>query len=75
MAFNKWKTGNRLKLEWRYVICPLTFLIVLWVAASFYGALGDRRKPISLIRIAGVRMAEWAAGFGKGLSVAGVGDL
>ena len=31
----------------------------------FYGALGDRRKPISLIRIAGVRMAEWAAGFGE----------
>ena len=41
----------------------------------FYGALGDGRKPISLIRIAGVRMAEWAAGFGEGLSVAGVGDL
>ena len=41
----------------------------------FYGALGDRREPVSLICIAGVRVAEWAAGFGKGLSVAGVGDL
>lgn len=31
MAFNKWKTGGRLKLEWRYVICPLAFLIVLLI--------------------------------------------
>ena len=45
MAFNKWKTGGRLKLEWRYVICPLTFLIVLWVAASFTGHWATEENP------------------------------
>ena len=45
MAFNKWKTGGRLKLEWRYVICPLAFLIVLWVAASFTGHWATEEKP------------------------------
>lgn len=45
MAFNKWKTGDRLKLEWRYVICPLTFLIVLWVAASFTGHWATEENP------------------------------
>ena len=45
MAFNKWKTGNRLKLEWRYVICPLAFLIVLWVAASFTGHWATEENP------------------------------
>ena len=58
-------------------ICHLSFGIPYCAMGSriFYGALGDGRKPISLIRIAGVRMAGWAAGFGEGLSVAGVGDL
>ena len=73
MAFNKWKTGGRLKLEWRYVICPLAFLIVLWVAASFTGHWATEENPYR--SYAGVRVAEWAAGFGKGLSVAGVGNL
>lgn len=45
MAFNKWKTGGRLKLEWRYVICPLAFLIVLWVAASFTGHWATEENP------------------------------
>ena len=45
MAFNKWKTGDRLKLEWRYVICPLAFLIVLWVAASFTGHWATEENP------------------------------
>lgn len=45
MAFNKWKTGGRLKLEWRYVICPLAFLIVLWVAASFTGHWVTEENP------------------------------
>lgn len=45
MAFNKWKTGGRLKLEWRYVICPLAFLIVLWVAASFTGYWATEENP------------------------------
>ena len=58
-------------------ICHLSFGIPYCAMGSriFYGALGDRRKPISLIRIAGVRMAEWTAGLGEGLSVAGVGNL
>ncbi len=45
MALNKWKTGDRLKLEWRYVICPLAFLIVLWVAASFTGHWATEENP------------------------------
>ena len=45
MALNKWKTGGRLKLEWRYVICPLAFLIVLWVAASFTGHWATEENP------------------------------
>ena len=45
MAFNKWKTGGRLKLEWRCVICPLAFLIVLWVAASFTGHWATEENP------------------------------
>ena len=45
MAFNKWKTGGRLKLEWRYVICPLAFLVVLWVAASFTGHWATEENP------------------------------
>ena len=45
MAFNKWKTGGRLKLEWRYVICPLAFLIELWVAASFTGHWATEENP------------------------------
>ena len=45
MAFNKWKTGGRLKLEWRYVVCPLAFLIVLWVAASFTGHWATEENP------------------------------
>lgn len=45
MAFNKWKTRGRLKLEWRYVICPLAFLIVLWVAASFTGHWATEENP------------------------------
>lgn len=45
MALNKWKTGGRLKLEWRYVICPLAFLIVLWVAASFTGHWVTEENP------------------------------
>lgn len=45
MAFNKWKTGGRLELEWRYVICPLAFLTVLWVAASFTGHWATEENP------------------------------
>mgnify|MGYP007067779678 FL=1 len=45
MAFNKWKTGDRLKLEWRYVICHLAFLIVLWVTASFTGHWATEENP------------------------------
>lgn len=45
MTFNKWKTGGRLKLEWRYVICPLAFFIVLWVAASFTGHWATEENP------------------------------
>ena len=45
MPFNKRKTGGRLKLEWRYVICPLAFLIVLWVAASFTGHWATEENP------------------------------
>ena len=58
-------------------ICHLSFNIPYCAMGSriFYGALGDRRKPVSLICIAGVSVAEWAAGFGKGLSVAGIGNL
>lgn len=45
MMSNKRKTKEYFRLDWRYLIFPLAFLIVLWTSASFTGYWITEENP------------------------------
>ena len=45
MMSNKWKTKEYFRLDWRYLIFPLAFLIVLWTSATFTGHWITEENP------------------------------
>ena len=45
MMSNKRKTKEYFRLDWRYLIFPLAFLIVLWTSASFTGHWITEENP------------------------------